>query len=255
MNGRSHLPMREFSIKTGVEATGRAVGGRIRPVDPAAVERFKRIMAEQEQETGRPTAKARKRRPRRPGIDPDLKRKANVHAARRRAQALAEREQKENLGGKQAPETIQDETIEETMMSGEVEVTNEQLMACHKRYMAGVESLRVIAADVNVSWQALQAMFKEADLPKRDGQPFKDFNGGRPKKKKVKAPSVQPTVKSVSSELAQVGATNGETAVVDPAQINSQLDAIQQLMGTIGSVENVKIAGTIRIELTAEVVF
>ena len=233
MNGRSHLPMREFSIKTGVEPTGRAVGGRIHEVDPAAFEHFKSVLANQP---------ARKhKRPLRPGIDLSIQQKAEEHINRAKARKLAEA-----FAQKQAPETIPDETIEETMMSDEVEVTNEQLMACHKRYMAAKESLRVIAADVNVSWQALQAMFMEAGLPKRDGSPFRAFNGGRPKKKaKVKETAVAP----------QLSNGNISVTAVDPAHMADQLEAIQQLMSTIGNVENIRVAGTIRIELSAEMVF
>lgn len=191
-------------------------GGRIHELDADAVKRFKEIMAANGNgKQAAPTAVAPK--PIGSGFNNRLPKRAGTQSEQ---------------------ECVMNEkTMNET-------VASDGILACHQRYMAGVESLRVIAADIGMPWQQLQAKFKEAGLPKRNGQPF---NTGGPKK----SVSETETETAVSKPDA---APPASLAVAPSTEISSQLAMLQEILAN-AQAQSVKVSGKLHLELVAEIEF
>lgn len=124
---------REFTLHTGRD--GEAGGGKIYPVDPAAVAHFKAVLAQQEA-TKRPSSRRETGIKRAStGLDNDLQQKVNAAAAR--------------IAAKKAAATIAEEpdkkNEDEVNPMSSQELTIEQVSAMHGRYMAG-ENIRDLAA-------------------------------------------------------------------------------------------------------------
>jgi hypothetical protein len=117
--------------------------GNIYPVDPAAVERFKRITAEREREQ---------------------KQRQQTLAIRSQAQKKRRR--------KRRPSAVKP-------ASPAKENKSMNLQAVHKRYMAG-ESIRTLASENGMAWQTLMSDFKAAGLPKRPKIGASKKNGTAP---------------------------------------------------------------------------
>jgi hypothetical protein len=220
INGRCLIPLREFEIKTGGEESSRAVAGRIHPVDPAAVARFKQVLADQE-----PTRKPRpQRRPHRPGLDADLQQKVEEHAARARARKLAEDAEQQASVEEPAPKEIE--------MTEKTELKDDMVCALHKRYMAG-ESMKLLAAELDMPWQTLQAEFRRCGMPKRP--PIGQIE--------VAPTQVEP-VKTAVSPL------NGQA---DPVAVADGMDRIISLGRLVRELKTagvaVKVSGRVMVEL------
>lgn len=191
------------------------IGGKIHDVDPKAVARLKQLLATDKSRTYvKPQATA---------VAPKLK------------------------GGgfnNRLPKRSETKPEQECVMSNKTNKTvdSDGILACHQRYMVGIESLRVIAADIGMPWQQLQAKFKEAGLPKRNGQPFN--TGGRRK-------SVSETETAVSDPEVTPSAP---LAVAHPAEISSQLAMLQEILEN-AQAQSIKVSGKLHLELVAEIQF
>lgn len=283
LNGRVvGVDEREFELRTGGDEE--ASGGKIRTASPEAVARFKAFLAAQ---PARPTPKPVSR----PGVDPDARRRANEMAVVARAKRAAE------MNKQTAPAVKPEEPKEQEEMAPQSGLSDEEIVAVHRRYVLENLAVSVLADDISLSESALVNQFKNLDLPCRarnrrwvsaadvericevHGLKIRDIPAqampvvepaAKPKKAKparaavakmpvaaepVKETAVEPVMETAVTTQPASENGNGSVTAVDPARMVHQLEAIQQLMSTIGSVENIRVTGTIRIELSAEMVF
>jgi len=223
INGRFvGLNDREFILRTGGD--GDAGGGRIYPVDPAAVAHFKAVLAQQQAE---PT---RMRRPS-PGIrrggngrlDADLQRKVNELAERARARAAAHA----------ALEEL------DVAKNEAVELTETAVREAHGRFSQG-ESVKALATELGVPWQTLRAQFRQYGLPAG--------RQGARKRQPVRAAA------KVETAVVPAQATAVAASPTPPTDLREQLGVIQELL-SLAEAQSVTLRGKISVELHAEVAF
>ena len=268
MNARAHLPHTDDAPRDLRTEGG---GGKLYPIDPAAWEHFKRVMAEQQQSQPRrpqrkPTGIKRGGNGR---LDADLQRKVD-ELRERAAQKAAEKPAEENIM--------------------KPKMTNDEVLAAHRRYAVEGLSLRQAAESTSMSEPGLTGRFKRMGLPTRnrngewdagDRERVCSLHGvspadlgpadyGRAAERAAKAPAQRkPSVRAQTSEpqpqpeptavvpvreTAMPVATNGNGhgAIGDLAVVNEQLAALQALLSQ-AEAKSVHIRGRIRVELTAEV--
>ena len=247
---------REFTLHTGSD--GEAGGGKIYPVDPAAVAHFKAVLAEREA-TKRPSARrvtGIKRAS--TGLDNDLQRKVNAAAERVAAKKAAAAAVGGEAATAEAPVSVKKNEDEETMNNQKL--TSEQVVALHGRYMAG-ENIRVLATEAGIPWQRLSGIFRQEGLPPR---PYlgkggnvshkrgpKSRNAATPRKSPAPKTAVVPAPTAVVPAQETAVATNGPMQTGD---LRQQLTLIQELLG-LAEAQSVTLHGKISVELHAEVAF
>jgi hypothetical protein len=251
----------EFELRTGGDEE--PAGGKIRTASPEAVARFKAFLAAQP---------AKQAPVSRPGVDPDARRRANEMAVRIRAKKL------EEMNKQTAPAVKPEEPKEQEMKSA---LSDEEVVAVHRRYVLENLAVSVLADEIALSESALVNQFNRLRLPCRARNrrwvsaadvdricqthglkirdiPVRAMPVVEPAAKPKKAKPVKAVVKEtpvVPEPVMETAVTPANGAAMTETEIEDQLRAIQQLMSMIGKVENVRVSGTMRIDLHAEVVF
>ena len=278
----------EFELRTGGDEE--PAGGKIRTASPEAVARFKAFLAAQ---PAKPPVKALRRKPfvpRQTNDAADWVRSNNqAEMNNQTATAVKPKEPKEQ---EEMNSTLSDkeiiaihrryvlENLAVSVLADEIALSESALINQFNRLRLPCRARNrrwVSGADVDRICQAHG--LKIRDIPVR-AMPVVE-PAAKPKAKPVKAVvketavDPEPVVETAVvvepvNETAVVPEPIKETAVtpvmetaVTPAngaaltetEIEDQLRAIQQLMSMIGKVENVRISGTMRIDLHAEVVF
>lgn len=226
-------------------------GGTIYPVDPAAVARFKEIVAKQAAEKRpSPTVTRRETGIKRTssGLDSDLAKKVAATKARMEAKKAAAAAAESEAATEPEPVKKNEEIMSEKPIK--TGLSDEQIRVLHGRYLAG-ESMRKLAAEAGISWQRLSGIFQQEGLP---GRPYLTKQGhvGRnrgPKKNQKPAVKKQETAVVPVQETAV--ATNGHTP---PGDLREQLGMVQELL-SLATAKNIRLSGKIHIELSAEVEF
>ncbi|MCB8988107.1 MAG: hypothetical protein H6661_10210 [Ardenticatenaceae bacterium] len=231
MNARAHFPTTDDDAPRDLRTEGG--GGKIYPIDPAAVAHFKAVLAQQQVESDR------KRRPS-PGIrrggngrlDADLQRKIDELQVRARQRAAA----------------AQAETKELDVTEKRVnELTETAVREAHGRFSQG-ESVKTLADELGVPWQTLRGQFRRYGLPA-------GREGARKRQPVRAAAKVETAVVPVQATAV---ATNGHAQPDDLreqlAVIQEQLAVIQELLG-LAEAKQVTLRGKISVELHAEVAF
>jgi len=155
MNARAHLPSSDAAPRDLRTEGG---GGKIYPIDPAAWEHFKRVMAEQQQS-----------QPRRPQPKPTgIKRGGNGRLdadLQERIDRLRERARQRAITETAVIETAVTEPKENSM----TDLIDAEILAVHRRYTLLNMSLKDAAASASVSRSAnwLRKAFKAQNLPVR----------------------------------------------------------------------------------------
>lgn len=258
-------------------------GGRIYPVDPAAVAHFKKCLAEQE------AARPAWQRQQPTGIkgngrlDADLQRRLNALRERAKARADARADAQEPK--------------ESAAVTTSKKMTDDELIRAHRRYVLSGLSLAAVAEDLAITGTPLRHQWQRLDLPMRDrggrftpaeierigqahGLTPAEIVGNLENAQKAPAPQatdapaanvraqtsqLEPTVIwrdgapfPFSAKAGQAAVMVAETAVAPAANgqglalVNEQLAALQALLAR-AEARSVTISGKIRVELTAEV--
>lgn len=269
MNARAHFPTTDAAAPRDLRTEGG--GGKIYPVDPAAWEHFKAVMARQQDQPRRCQPKpAGIKRGGNGRLDADLQRKVD--------------ELRERAAQKAAFQPPEENTMKPKM-------TNDEVLAAHRRYAVEGLSLRQAAESTSMSEPGLTGRFKRMGLPTRNrngewdagdrervcslhgvspadlgpadyGRAAEQAKAPAKRKPSVRArtpepqPQPEPTAVVPVQETAVPVATNGNGnshgAIGDLAVVNEQLAALQALLSQ-AEAKSVHISGRIRLELTAEV--
>jgi len=216
---------REFILRTGSGGEDHG-GGKIYPVDPAAVAHFKAVLAQQQAEP------ARQRRPS-PGIrrggngrlDADLQRKVDELKERARQRAAAAQAETKELD------------VTEKQVS---ELTETAVREAHGRFSQG-ESVKTLADELGVPWQTLRGQFRRYGLPA-------GREGARKRQPVRAAAKVETAVVPVQATAV---AADGPTS---PNDLREQLGVIQELL-SLAEAQSVTLRGRISVDLHAEVAF
>ncbi len=231
INGRVvGINQREFTLRTGGDEESHG-GGRLYPVDPAAVAHLKAVLASQPPR--KPQAISSQRQKQSGRLDADLQRKVNELAARARAKALA------------AAENEKDKELIVAEQSTNVELTETAVREAHGRFVKG-ESVKVLAVELGVPWQSLRAQFRRYGLAEGRQGTAKPKPPGAAVKVETAVVPVQATAVAATAVAA-----NGHA---QPTDLREQLGVIQELLG-LAEAKQVTLRGKICVDLHAEVAF
>lgn len=271
---------REFVLHTGGEEPA---GGKIYPVDPAVVARFKAMLAAQEKAKSEQQLKRAIKRGgikrNNAGVDNDLAERVEklraIAAARRAAETMPEAKKEQEMP---APRKLNDDEI----------------VAAHRRYVLENLSVGKLVESLTIGETPLVRQFERLGLPVRGHdrrfrlgaveiickahnlQPEDIPERARPFGPVAKAakpveppaavdPKPEPVQTAVVGKLpepivetAVVTPTNGTQPAAnldnDLAAITGQLEALQSLMAE-AKAKSIEVSGWIRMEISAEVTF
>lgn len=250
-------------------------GGRIYSVDPDAAARLKAMIAEQE------AAQPRRRKPTgikraSNGLDADL--------ARRRDEVLARAAEKK--AAQEAEAETQKKTGDDTMR--QLKMTDEEIMAAHRRYVVEKLSLEQLTRDLPVSENTMGTYFSRLDLPIRTREGKWTIRGQarvcqlhsltlddvtdvvneaevklKPATKKASPKADKPKIARPTPPTPSANGSGQETAVaryVAPVAVatggdmGSQIAALQSFLAT-AQAQNVTVSGSVQIQLSAVIEF
>lgn len=143
MNARAHFPTTDAAAPRDLRTEGG--GGKIYPVDPAAWEHFKAVMAQQQdrpRQERKPTGIKRNGR-----LDADLQRKVDELRERARQKAGAQ---------------------EDSSMPRPQKMTDDEIIAAHRRYVLEFTSVLATAETTPLGETPLKKRFDKLELPVRD---------------------------------------------------------------------------------------
>ena len=234
MNARAHRPHTDDAAPRDLRTEGG--GGKIYPVDPAAWEHFKAVMAQQQdrpRQERKPTGIKRGGNGR---LDADLQRKVDELKERARQRSVA----------------VQAETKELDMTKKEAdELTETAVREAHGRFSSG-ESVKALANELGIPWQTLRGQFRRYGLPAGRADVKKRKPAGVRARTPEPQPQPEPTAVVPVQETAVAPAPNGHAVAGDLTAVSEQLAALQALLSQ-AEAKSVSISGRIRLELTAEV--